>query len=490
MTTPATLGQDTTHPHQRELAEVMALVAKEAAAYLDGVDERLVRSPHIAAAESRLVGDLPETGIGAAATMRQLIDEGIDAAIHSTGPRFFHFVMGGVTPAALGADWITTALDQIGYAWVASPLAVRLEELSLRWLRDLFGLPAEGGGVLTTGATMANFVSLAAARQWWGEQHGVDIAERGLAGLPPTPIFSSGYIHPSAVKAFSMLGLGRDTVRRFERDAVGRLDIDALRAALVALDGQPAILVGNAGEVNGGDFDPIDTLADLAAEHGAWLHVDGAFGLFARVSPRTRALAAGVERADSVVSDGHKWLNVPYDCGFAFLREPARLPKVFAYSGAYLAAEDDDAQPNFGVRGPESSRRARSLVVWSTLRAYGREGYRSMVERHLDLAVRLGLGVDESPVLERLADVQLNIVCFRLAPDGWSPEQLNALNERLGKALLEDGRFYVGTTTYDGRVALRPAFVNWRTRETHVDEFLDVVHAVGARLVERGPAAT
>ena len=205
----------------------------------------------------------------------------------------FHFVTGGVTPAALAADWLTSAIDQNAFSWVNSPLASRAEAIAIDWLKDLFALPASWGGVLTTGATMANFTALAAARHWWAARHGSDVEETGLAGLPPLPVLSSGYIHTSAVKALAMLGIGRGNVRRFAADGSGRLDLAALEAALVALDGAPAIIVANAGEVNTGAFDPIETMADLAARYGAWLHVDGAFGLFARVVTAERRAGRG-----------------------------------------------------------------------------------------------------------------------------------------------------------------------------------------------------
>jgi glutamate/tyrosine decarboxylase-like PLP-dependent enzyme len=252
-----------------------------------------------------------------------------------------------------------------------------------------------------------------------------------------------------------------------------------MESALKKLAGAPAIIIGNAGEVNAGDFDPINELADLAARYNAWLHVDGAFGLFAAVSPRSRHLVAGVERANSVTVDGHKWLNVPYDCGFAFVTDHALLVRTFAYTAAYLV-QPDDPKPNLGAIGPESSRRARSLSVWATLRAYGRRGYRDMVEHHLDLAQRLAKLVDGAPDLERLAEVPLNIVSFRYNPGGHSEEELNELNRRLGEAIIEDGRFYCGTTTYGDRIALRPAIVNWRTRSGDIDLFVEVVRKLGA----------
>jgi glutamate/tyrosine decarboxylase-like PLP-dependent enzyme len=381
--------------------------------------------------------------------------------------------MGGGTPAALAADWLTSTYDQVAFGWASSPMASRLEQVAVDWLRQLFELPEEFGGVLTTGATMANFVALAAARNWWAEQQGVDVDRVGLAGLPAPPILSSGYIHPSAVQAIGMLGMGQGNVERLARDAAGRLDIDALEARLRALDA-PAILVANAGEVNAGDFDPIERMADLAAEYGAWLHVDGAFGLFARLAPEARELAAGIERADSVIADGHKWLNVPYDCGFAFVRDPGRLARTFNVGAPYLPSPDDP-RPNPGFLTPENSRRARALSVWATLRAYGRRGHREMVERHLALARHLGGRVDDSPQLERLAPVRLNIVCFRARPEGFPDEELDALNRELGEALLRDGRVFAGTTIYEGKVAFRPAIVNWSTERGDVDLLVEVL---------------
>ena len=472
---------EATLPNRKEIADVLKLVAQEAAEYLNGIDSRPVISSRVVEAASTFDEQLPDVGVGAAVTLRKLIHDGLDATATTAGPRCFHFVIGGVTPAALGADWFATLTDQPAYAWVSSPLGVHLELLCLRWLKDLFGLSHEWGGLLTTGATMANFAGLAAARQWWGERHGHDIAEHGLSGLPTIPVFSSGYLHASAAKALGMLGIGRGSARRFARDGVGRLDMAALERALDGLDGEPAIVVANAGEVNAGDFDPIDEMADLAEQYDAWLHVDGAFGLFARVTPNAKHLARGVERAHSVTVDGHKWLNAPYDSGISFVRDATLLGRAFANTAAYLP-DPDDPQPTLGNFGPENSRRARGFAVWATLRAYGREGYRVMVEGHLALAQRLARQVDDAPELERLADVPLNIVCFRYNPGDREESALNALNERLGRAVLDDGRVYAGTTLYDGKVALRPAIVNWRTREGDIDYFVDVVRSCAEKL--------
>jgi len=470
-----------TAPSSEELGEVLELIGREAARYVSELPDARVRLPGADDAALAFGGPLPEDGDGAAKALMELLERGSDGVIASSGPRFFHFVVGGSTPAALGADWLASALDQNPGAWVAAPVASRLEVVAIDWLKDLFGLPAAWGGKLTTGATMANFVGLACARRWWGLRHGIDVDAEGLAGLPRVPVLSSGYIHPSATKALAMLGIGRGSVTRLTRDAAGRLDLDALRAGLQGLAGAPAIVVGNAGEVNAGDFDPIEAMADLAEEHDAWFHVDGAFGLFAAVSPRTEHLVRGVERAHSVIADGHKWLNVPHDCGFAFVRDHELLGGAFALAAAYLP-DPDDPRPNLMNLGPESSQRARGPAVWATLRAYGRSGHREVVERHLDLAQRVAARVDAAPDLERLADVTLNIVCFRYRPVGVPEDRLDDLNRRLGEAVLEDGRVYVGTTVYEGRVAFRPAIVNWRTGEDDVDLLVDVIREVGAGL--------
>jgi len=471
-------------PDRSEIDGVIEEVVREARAYLAGLDERPMRARDSDAAADRFDGGLPEEGHGASAALARLFTDGLGATTATTGPRSYHFVTGGVTPAALGADWLATVLDQNAYAWVSSPLGVKLEEVSLGWLKDLFGLPASWGGVFTTGASMSNYVGLSAARQWWSEQHGVDVSEEGFDGLPPVPVLSSGYVHASAVKCCGMLGMGRNRVQKFARDEYGRIDLEAMEKALRALDGAPAIMIANAGEVNAGDFDPIEDMADLAEKYNAWLHVDGAFGLFAALDGRIAHLTRGVARARSVGVDGHKWLNVPYDCGFSFVDDRSLLQKAFAYTAHYLPGQGE-SRPVPGGIGPESSRRSRSLAVWATLYAYGRRGHQEVVERHMDLAQHLAGLVDRADDLERLADVPLNIVCFRYNPGGLDEEALNALNDALGAAIIADGRVYAGTTKYGSRTALRPALVNWRIREEDIELFVDVVRELGARVAKR-----
>ncbi len=458
-----------------EVDEALQLAAALARAYVAGVGEDPVQPPGSEERVIALGGQLPEQGEGALAPLRELGQIGSDLATRSSGGRFFHFVVGGTTPAALAADWLTSALDQNSGLWASSPLGSRLETIAMDWLRDLFELPPEFGGALVTGGTMANFTCLAGARSWWAERHGLDIDEHGLGGAPAIPVFASEHIHQSATKSLGLLGAGRSAVRRCA-------DLNALDTGLRELNGAPAIIVATAGEPNAAAFDPIAEMADLAGRYGAWLHVDGAFGLFARLSPRTRHFTDGVERAHSISSDGHKWLNVPHDCGFAFVRDKRFLVKAFSESAAYLPAHEDQ-RPSVAYLSPEGSRRARAFAVWATLKAYGRDGYRQMVERHVEIAHDLAARVDAEPELERLADVQLNVVTFRWRPEGVPETQLDELNQELGAELLRDGRVFAGTTLYGGKVAFRPAMVNWRTQAADVDLLVDVLLELAPKLL-------
>jgi len=460
-----------------EFASTMARVIERA---ILEIDSRPAFPSDPDSATRELDVPLPDEGAGTLAVLERLVDLNRQAGANLGGPRCFHFVIGGSTPAALGADLLATVSETVTYAWVTSPLGVHLEVIALRWLRELFRLPLEWTGVMVTGGTMANFVGLAAGRQWWGEQHGCDIAESGFVGLPALPVLTSGYVHAATLKCLGLLGVGRANVQRITRDGRGRLDLVAFEAALEALGGQPALVVVNAGEVNAGDFDPTAEMIAIARRHNTWVHVDGAFGLFARVSPRVAHLAEGVELADSVAVDGHKWLNVPYDSGYAFVRDRDLMAKAFRYSADYLP-ESDPERPTMGAIAPESSRRGRSFAVWATLAAYGRDGYRRIVEHCLDLASHLAERAREEPELELLAEVQLNIVAFRFVGEGVAEGDLGPLNERIAMGLLDAGEFMVGTSKLEDRVILRPAFSNWRTRIEDVDAFVEQVLEIGRR---------
>ncbi len=437
--------------------------------------------PHPDRALQVLDQPLPDHGAGARATLEQLLELQQKSGTNTAGPRCYHFVIGGNTPAAHGAELVAAAFDVITYTWVVSPVGVRMELQALEWLKELLGIPAGMTGVMVTGATMANFVGLAAARQWWGEQLGFDPSESGLSGGPQMPVLTSGYVHAATRKVLALQGIGRGNLREFSSDATGRLDLPGFTAALEALDGAPAVVVINAGEVNAGHYDPVDEMMEVARQHNCWVHIDGAFGLFAALSPRTEHLVRGREGADSITVDGHKWLNVPYDSGYAFVRDHGLMARAFRYSADYLPSEDDP-RPTLGAIGPESSRRGRSFAVWATLKAYGRDGHRRIVEHCLDLAQHFAGVVDAAPDLERMAEVPLNIVAFRYNPGGLSDERLDALNQRLGERVIEDGRFLVGTSRLGPRTIFRPSFSNWRTRYEDVEALAACIAELGAEM--------
>lgn len=468
--TESSLGRD----FRQEMEALVGELQQSLGRVILDIDERVALPPGSEAALADFYEPLPLQGHGAEATIERLLELNATAGGNTAGPKCFHFVIGGSTPAALAADLLATAYEAITYTWILSPAGVQMEVQALSWLKEMFGLPQDWSGVMVTGATMANFVCLASARQWWGEQLGFDVSETGLSAIPQMPVLTSGFIHASTLKCLAVQGIGRAHVQRFEKDDFGRADLAKMEKALIALDGKPALVIVNAGEVNAGEFDPVSDMIDLARQHNCWVHVDGAFGLFARVSPRIAHFVDGVEKADSVTVDGHKWLNVPYDSGYAFVRDYGLMARAFRYSADYLPTEDL-ARPTFGAIGPESSRRARSFAVWATLKAYGREGHRKIVEHCLDVAQHFASIVRDTAKLELMNDVQLNIVAFRFNPGDMSDREIDAFNEKLGAAILADGRFLVGTSRIGPRTIFRPAFSNWRTRFSDVEEFAEVV---------------
>ena len=466
---------------RQEMDTLMQQLKESIPKVVGSIDTRIALPPDAANILADFHEPLPETGTGAQATIERLIELNDTAGGNVVGPKSYHFVIGGSTPAALAADLLATAYEAITYTWVLSPTGVEMEKQALDWLKELFGLPQDWPGIMVTGATMANFVCLASGRQWWGEQLGFDVSETGMAGLPQMPVLTSGFVHAATLKCLAVQGIGRGNVQRFCRDDFGRLDIAAMEEALIELDGKPAMVIVNAGEVNAGEFDPVNEVIDLARQHNCWVHVDGAFGLFAKASPRTSHLVEGVEKADSVTVDGHKWLNVPYDSGYAFVRDHGLMARAFRYSADYLP-DETDTRPTPGAIGPESSRRARSFAVWATLKAYGRDGQRRIVEHCLDITQHCAKRVNEQERLELMNDPQLNIVAFRYNPGGIGEEEIDDFNDRLGRAVLADGRFLVGTSKMGARTIFRPAFSNWRTRKEDVDELIEVILEIAASM--------
>ena len=469
---PTSMG-DQFHLVEEALEQAYSLAVE----HLRGVDSRPVsRLASWDQMQAALDEPLPETGTAPGAAIAEWAERAAAGIVGSAGPRFFGFVIGGSTPAALGGDWLASALDQMTGMWSASPAAAETEQVVLRWLKDLFDLPESWGGAITSGGTMSNLTGLAAARQWASEQLGFSAAEDGLAGHPAIPIVSSTEIHASARKALANLGFGRNSVITVPAPD-GRIDLNALKRTLDELDG-PVIVIANAGEVNTGQFDDLNGMADIIEKRGnAWLHVDGAFGLFAAASPSLSYLTAGIERADSVASDAHKWLNVPYDCGFMFVRDQDYLLRSFSTAGAYLAPVGGDG-PDPVQATPEMSRRFRALSMWCALKAAGRSGYREMIERCVGNAADFADFVVEEDGLELMNPAPLNIVCFRYAPEGMSPEEQDIANKTALRAMQEHGRVFCTPTVWNGRSAIRAAFGNWTTTTADVEVLKEEVQRV------------
>lgn len=426
---------------------------------------------------------LPLDGVEAAVALDEWLVRAEPGITASAGPRFFGWVQGGVTPGGMAGDWMTTALDQHGMLWQASPAAIATEHAAVRWLKEMFEIPEDWAGTTSSGATMSNMIGLAAGRQWVGEALGFDPALDGLSGNPPIPVVSSTEIHSSAVKALGNLGLGKTAVRKV-RAVGGSIDLDELESELRSIDG-PVLVVANASEVNTGAFDDLQGVIERARAHpgGAWVHVDAAFGLFARLSERTRHFLDGIEGADSICADAHKWLNVPYDSGFAFVRQRDPLFHAFRSPAAYLAGAPLGLDLDPYV--PEMSRRARGIAIWCSIRQMGLNGYREMVDRCLDNAWAFADWVQTEPGIELMAPAPLNMVCWRYTPDGLDDAATDDFNRAAIVAIQDDGRAFVSGTIWNGRAAIRCAFDNWTTTLADVELLQDAVRDVGLRLQGR-----
>lgn len=441
--------------------------------WLERVGERPVAPPTDPGALRRaLGGPLPDDPSDPAAVVAELARAADPGLVASAGPRYFGFVTGGALPAALAADWLAAAWDQNAWSFVASPAAAVAEEIAAAWLVELFGLPAGTSTGFTTGATMASFTALAAARNTVLRRMGHDVEEDGLAGAPPITVFVGEQVHATILAALQMLGMGRGAARArpVAADAQGRMRPDALRSALAASPPGPAIVCAQAGEVNTGAFDPLEPITDAATAHGAWLHVDGAFGLWAAVAPELRAHLAGVERADSWTADAHKWLNVPYDCGLVFVRDPQAHRAAVSFGAPYYV-ESDAARDNFHW-APDTSRRARGFAVYAALRSLGRRGLAALVEDCCAHARRFAERLRAGGA-EIVNDVVLNQVLVHFpAPPGADPD---AFQSEVIRRVQADGTCWLGGTTFRGRGALRISVSSWATTAEDVERSADAI---------------
>jgi glutamate/tyrosine decarboxylase-like PLP-dependent enzyme len=438
---------------------------RRALTYLDGLAERRVAPAAESVAElSRLDFALAGPGLPAPDVLRMLDELGSPATVASAGPRYFGFVTGGTLPVAQAAAWLATAWDQNAALAVMSPAAALLNGVALRWVTELLALPAGTGGGFVTGATMANASCLAAARDAVLTRHGWDAAGQGLVGAPPVTVVVGAEVHATVRKALGLVGLGRDRASVLPVDGQGRID----PRALPVLSG-PAVVCLQAGNVNSGASDPFEPLIGWARQHGAWVHVDGAFGLWSAASPTTARQVAGVAEADSWATDAHKWLNTSYDCGIALVRDPAALRSAMEASASYLpgAAERESMHLT-----PQSSQRARGVEVWAALAALGRDGVAALVDRTCALARRFADGMREAGY-GILNDVVLNQVVVAFG----DPTATDAI---IG-AVQDEGTCWFGPTTWHGRKAMRASVSCWNTTEDDIDRSVAAVRACADR---------
>jgi glutamate/tyrosine decarboxylase-like PLP-dependent enzyme len=446
-------------------AEVQALLADaagRAGRYLAGLDERPVAPDGAALAGlARFDEPLPEAAGDPAATLALLDEAGSAATVASAGGRYFGFVIGGSYPVAVAAGWLATAWDQDVALPVMSPVAARLHEVVTAWLADLLGLPAGTAAVFVSGASLANTTALAAARDHQLARAGWDVQADGLFGAPELTVVIGEKAHSTVVKALGLLGLGRDRVRRVPADDQGRLRADALPEDVTG----PMVICAQAGEVNTGAFDPFPAILDWARRHQAWMHVDGAFGLWALTDPSRAHLTAGLVGADSWATDGHKWLNVPYDCGIALVRRAADLRRSFAVAAGYLPPDTGFEATS---HAPQSSQRARQVEVWAVLRTLGRAGVTDLITRSCRHAQAMAAYLSRAG-LEVLNDVVLNQVLVRAATD----DQTRALIA----SVQQDGTCWCGPTVWQHRPAMRISISGWATTAEDIRQSADAIIA-------------
>ncbi len=435
-------------------------------AYLASLDERHV-GPRADAAQvrDRLGGPLPTDGTDPVTVVEELATAVDPGLVASAGPRYFGFVIGGALPAAAAADWLTGAWQQNAALHALSPAAAAAEEVAGGWMLDLLGLPRDASVGLPTGAGLGNAVGIAAARHAVLAKAGWDVEARGLYGAPEITVIIGEEAHATVLTALQYLGLGRERVVRIPTDEQGRMRAEAATEAIAAATG-PLIAVLQAGNVNTGAFDPAAAVADAVARHpNAWIHVDGAFGLWAAASPARRHLVAGVEDADSWSTDAHKWLNAGYDCGFVAIRDPEAHRAAMAATAAYLMRSELRENWEYVF---DSSRRARGFALYAAIRSLGRAGVEALVERCCDLAARMADRLREADGVAVLNDVVLNQVLVRFGDDD---ERTRAVIGRVQ----DEGVAWLGGTTWKGRAAMRISVSNWSTTEADADASVDSI---------------
>ena len=429
--------------------------------------QRVAPSPESVARLETLAQPLPEEPTDPREVLALLDDYGSPATVASTGGRYFGFVTGGTLPAALAANWLA-AWDQNCAFRVMSPIGSRLEEIASEWLCDLFGLPPQSGCGFVTGATMANFAGLTAARHALLARAGWNVEEQGLFGAPEIKVVAGAEVHISLLKALSLVGFGKSRVTTVPADEQGRMRVDMLPP----LEDHTIVCI-QAGNVNSGAFDPAAETCARAHESGAWVHVDGAFGLWAAAAPTRAHLAEGVNQADSLATDCHKWLNVPYDCGLAFVRDAAHLRNAMTFNAAYLQTTSAREPWQFT---PEASRRARGVEVWAALRSLGRKGLAEMIERHCRQATCFADAL-RAEGFAILNEVVLNQVLVSFGS--------NAQTQRVIEEVQKDGTCWCGGTQWHGQTAMRISVSCWATTDDDVRQSLEAILRIARNVLSR-----
>ena len=438
------------------MKDVLGLTADYAAHFLGTLGERPIRADaSVLELREALGGPLPEKGREPAQVVAELIAAAEPGVVAMPSGRYFGFVIGGALPAALAADWLTSTWDQNAGLVACGPSAAVAEEVALEWLRELLGLPEGISAGVVTGCQMAHVTALAAARHHVLDRAGWDLARDGLQGAPRIRVLVGDERHVTVDRALRYLGLGTGQIEPLPVDGQGRMLPESLRAALDTGTG-PTIVCAQAGNVNTGAFDPLEEIAHAIEGSGAWLHVDGAFGLWAAASPRFRHLVAGSERADSWATDGHKWLNVPYDSGIAFCAHPDSHRAAMSVRASYLEQVAPDAGRDQMDWNPEFSRRARGFPIYAAIRSLGREGIAEMVDRCCDHASRFAELLGAEPDVEILNDVVLNQVLVRFGND-------DGVTQATVLGVQEDGTCWLSGTQWQGRAAMRISVSNWQT---------------------------
>jgi glutamate/tyrosine decarboxylase-like PLP-dependent enzyme len=441
------------------MKDVLQDAAERSIRYLEGLDDRPVApDPDDVRALDNLDGPMPDAPTDGNEVLAMLDRYGSPATLATAGSRFFGFVIGACLPATLAANWLAGAWDQNAGGWAGSPVGARLEEIALRWLRELAGLGPEWGAAFVTGATMASFTSLTAGRHAVLAEAGWDVEKDGLYGSPEITVVVGDEVHPTLLKSLGLLGLGRERLVRVPVDDQGRMRADQFPEV-----NGPALVCLQAGNVNTGAVDPIVELCEKARRPMTWIHVDAAFGFWATASNRHRYLVEGIPLVDSICTDAHKWLNVPYDSGIALIRQPEALKQAMAFDAPYLPMIENREPSQYT---PELSRRARGVEVWTALKHLGRQGLEEMIDRNCRQARRFAEGLSAAG-FEILNDVVLNQVLVSFG----SPEKTLEVIDRIQ----QDGTCWCGGTEWQGRTAMRISVCSWSTTDEDVERCLDVM---------------